>query len=451
LYLNLSAHILTERYKTNHPLSMICSMINHSMYKETIIMRTPTALKHLTLISLSTVMLSACTPNSADQQASSAPPPPEVTVAPVVHERITEWDEFTGRLQAPQTVSLMPRVSGYIDKVMFKEGALVKKGDVLFVIDSQPFDTEVKRLKGDLLNAKAAAQLARHDYERAEKLSKSRAISSEALDNRLAQKQQTAAQLTSVQAALSRAQLEVEYTQVVAPIDGRVSYALSTEGNYVTAGVTELTRVVSTDSMYAYFDLDEQTYLKYNQLASAGQRSDTRDGSNPVYMGLANGADYPFIGHIDFVDNQIDQQTGTIRVRARFDNSAQQLIPGLFARVKLASSNSYEGILIDNKAIGTDLNNKYVLVVDDQNTLQYRPITLGETLHGLRIVTQGLAPNDVIVINGLQRVRPAMQIQPKMSNMTTEETISSIKAEQQSLERVSEELSSATALTDTRG
>jgi multidrug efflux system membrane fusion protein len=415
-------------------------------------MSTPKLIRNFTLGTIAVMVLAAC--GGTETTAPSAPPPPpEITVATVIHERITEWDEFTGRLQAPQTVSLVPRVSGYIEKVLFQEGALVKKGDVLFLIDSQPFDTEVKRLKADLINAKAAAQLASHDYDRAKKLSKQRAISNEAVDNRRAQQQQTAAQVASVQAALTRAQLDVQYTKVTAPIDGRVSYAMVTEGNFVNAGQSELTSVVSTDAMYAYFDLDEQTYLKYDRLASAGKRVDARDtnADNPVYMGLANDTGYPHIGHIDFVDNRINQQTGTIRIRARFTNQDNSLIPGLFARVKLIGSDTYEGILIDNKAIGTDLNNKFVLVVNAENTLEYRPVTLGETINGLRIVTQGLAPEDVIVVNGLQRVRPAMQIKPNPVAMASDETLAALHAEQQTLDKASAALSSAASVTDNRG
>ncbi|WP_075171660.1 efflux RND transporter periplasmic adaptor subunit [Neptunomonas phycophila] len=415
-------------------------------------MSTPKLIRNFTLGTIAVMVLAAC--GGTETTAPSAPPPPpEITVATVIHERITEWDEFTGRLQAPQTVSLVPRVSGYIEKVLFQEGALVKKGDVLFLIDSQPFDTEVKRLKADLINAKAAAQLASHDYDRAKKLGKQRAISNEAVDNRRAQQQQTAAQVASVQAALTRAQLDVQYTKVTAPIDGRVSYAMVTEGNFVNAGQSELTSVVSTDTMYAYFDLDEQTYLKYDRLASAGKRVDARDtnADNPVYMGLANDTGYPHIGHIDFVDNRINQQTGTIRIRARFTNQDNSLIPGLFARVKLIGSDTYEGILIDNKAIGTDLNNKFVLVVNTENTLEYRPVTLGETINGLRIVTQGLAPEDVIVVNGLQRVRPAMQIKPNPVAMASDETLAALHAEQQTLDKASAALSSAASVTDNRG
>lgn len=415
-------------------------------------MSTPKLIRNFTLGTIAVMVLAAC--GGTETTAPSAPPPPpEITVATVIHERITEWDEFTGRLQAPQTVSLVPRVSGYIEKVLFQEGALVKKGDVLFLIDSQPFDTEVKRLKADLINAKAAAQLASHDYDRAKKLGKQRAISNEAVDNRRAQQQQTAAQVASVQAALTRAQLDVQYTKVTAPIDGRVSYAMVTEGNFVNAGQSELTSVVSTDAMYAYFDLDEQTYLKYDRLASAGKRVDARDtnADNPVYMGLANDNGYPHIGHIDFVDNRINQQTGTIRIRARFTNQDNSLIPGLFARVKLIGSDTYEGILIDNKAIGTDLNNKFVLVVNAENTLEYRPVTLGETINGLRIVTQGLAPEDVIVVNGLQRVRPAMQIKPNPVAMASDETLAALHAEQQTLDKASAALSSAASVTDNRG
>ncbi|WP_251372615.1 efflux RND transporter periplasmic adaptor subunit, partial [Rheinheimera oceanensis] len=319
------------------------------------------------LAGVAALVLTACgNPEAANQAA--APAAPQVSVAQVVHERITEWDEFTGRLQAPQTVNLMPRVSGYIEQVHFSEGALVQQGDVLVQIDPRPFAAEVARLNAELQSAQSAAQLADNDYQRAEKLSSQRAISAELLDSRLARKQQTAATVASVKAALQRAELDLSYTRISAPISGRVSYAQVTAGNYVTAGQSQLTSLVSTDKMYAYFDVDEQSYLKYARLSTEGKRADTRDASaNPVYMALANDTTYAHTGSIDFVDNSLNQQTGTIRIRASFSNSDNNLLPGLFARIRLVGSDSYDGILIDEKAVGTDLNNKFVLVVNADN------------------------------------------------------------------------------------
>ncbi|MDR6982033.1 multidrug efflux system membrane fusion protein [Rheinheimera pacifica] len=389
------------------------------------------------LASVAALVLTACgNPEAANQAA--APAAPQVSVAQVVHERITEWDEFTGRLQAPQTVNLMPRVSGYIEEVHFSEGALVQKGDLLVQIDPRPFAAEVARLNAELQSAQSAAALADNEYQRAEKLSSQRAISAELLDSRLARKQQTAATVASVKAALQRAELDLSYTRISAPISGRVSYAQVTAGNYVNAGQSQLTSLVSTEKMYAYFDVDEQSYLKYARLSTEGKRADTRDASaNPVYMALANDTAYNHTGSIDFVDNSVNQQTGTIRIRASFSNSDNNLLPGLFARIKLVGSDSYDGILIDEKAVGTDLNNKYVLVVNADNQLEYRAVKLGEKVNGLRIVREGLAAKDRIVVNGLQRVMPNMQIEPKMVDMASAEQIAGLRKEQQLLDETS--------------
>lgn len=394
--------------------------------------------------SIAAMVLSACgNPEAANQ--AEAPPAPEVSVAQVISERITEWDEFTGRLQAPQTVNLVPRVSGYIEKVHFTEGALVNKGDLLVQIDPQPFAAEVTRLKAELQSAQSASDLAESEYQRAEKLSVARAISAELLDTRLARKQQTAASVASVKAALHRAELDLSYTRITAPISGRVSYAQITAGNYVNAGQSQLTSLVSTDKMYAYFDVDEQSYLKYLRLSEDGKRADTRDATaNPVYMALADDSDYQHMGNIDFVDNSVNQQTGTIRIRATFANSDNSLLPGLFARIKLVGSDSYQGILIDDKAIGTDLNNKFVLVVNAENQLEYRAVKLGEKVNGLRIVREGLSANDKIVVNGLQRVMPNIQIEPKLVDMATKEQLAGLRKAQQLLDKTTTELAAET-------
>ncbi|EAQ33294.1 efflux RND transporter periplasmic adaptor subunit [Idiomarina baltica] len=400
---------------------------------------------------IAALVLAACSnPEAADE--AEAPAPPQVSVAQVVHERITEWDEFTGRLQAPETVQLIPRVSGYIEQVHFSEGALVDKGDLLVQIDPRPFATEVARLKAELQSAQSAAVQAEKEYRRAEKLSSQRAISAELLDSRLARKQQTAATVASVEAALERAELDLSYTRITAPISGRVSYAQVTAGNFVSAGQSQITSLVSTEKMYAYFDVDEQSYLKYARLAETGKRADTRDStSNPVYMALANDSNYQHVGRVDFVDNRIDAQTGTIRVRASFPNDDNDLLPGLFARIRLVGSDSYEGILIDEKAVGTDLNNKFVLVVNSNNELEYRAIELGEKVNGLRIVTEGLTPTDKIVVNGLQRVRANMQVDPQLVPMASSEQLVRLRKAQQLLDEASNELTAQTSTADNHG
>ncbi|MCS6095311.1 efflux RND transporter periplasmic adaptor subunit [Shewanella baltica] len=412
-------------------------------------MKSNKPLRIMMLTAVAAFVLSACGEQTAQQ--GPAPSAPMVDVAQVLHERVTEWDEFTGRLQAPESVTLIPRVSGYIDSVNFKEGALVKKGDVLFRIDPSVFEVEVARLKADLVSALSAEQLATNDFERAHKLFDQKAVSAELLDTRESNKRQTAAAVASVKAALMRAELDLAYTQVQAPIDGRVSYANVTAGNYVTAGQSVLTSLVSTASMYAYFDVDEQTYLKYVKLTAEKKRNDPRAGDNPVYMALANERDYQHIGMVDFVDNAMDKQTGTIRVRASFDNEDNSLLPGLFARLRTAGSGAYEGILIDDKAVGTDLNNKFVLVVGADGLVEYRGVTLGEKVQGLRIVTQGLMAEDKIVVNGMQRVRPKMQIDPHMVEMVDSDKLEALRQAQLILDKNQDTLTAQAVETASRG
>ncbi|MBB1318490.1 efflux RND transporter periplasmic adaptor subunit [Shewanella sp. SR43-4] len=395
-------------------------------------MKTLKSIKITLLVSLTALLLVACGEQPAQQ--ANTPAAPKVDVANVLYERITEWDQFTGRLQAPEKVTLVPRVSGYIESINFKEGALVQKGDVLFTIDSRVFTAEYERLKAELTSAISANQLAENDYERANKLFHQKAVSEELIDTRRSNMHQTAAAVASVKAALTSAQLNVEYTQVTAPITGRVSYANETAGNYVTAGQTHLTSLVSTSHMYAYFDIDEQTYLKYAALSFENKRQNPRLGNNAVVMALANETSFNHQGVIDFVDNTVDQQTGTIRVRANFANQENQLLPGLFARISIAGSESYDSILIDDKAIFTDLNNKFVLLVNDKNTLEYRSVSLGEKLHGLRIITAGLSPNDTIVVNSLQKVRPNVTIEPNLTDMADSEKLEALHQAQRLLD-----------------
>jgi membrane fusion protein, multidrug efflux system len=422
---------------------------------EDLVMGTTAIRKHFTLTSLAGVViaalaLSACgTPEASTAQQQMMAPP--VSVANVLVERITEWDEFTGRLQAPETVTLMPRVSGYIESVNFIEGALVKQGEPLFQIDNRAFKAEVLRLKANLDSAKTANTLAINDYKRAKTLSDQKAISAEMLDSRFARKQQTLAEVAAIEAALLKAELDLSFTTVTAPITGRVSNALITRGNYVNAGLSQLTHIVSTAKMYAYFDIDEQTYLKYAKLSQQGKRADNRSSDQSVYLALANETQFDRLGTVDFVDNSLNQKTGTLRLRASFDNANGDLLPGLFAKVRLAGSASYDGVLIDDKAIGTDLSSKYVLLVTETNQLEYRPVTLGEKVHGLRIITQGLTAKDTIVINGMQKVRPGMQVEPKMLPMAPEAELEQLRQKQARLDKAQNALTAQTATSGTRG
>ncbi|WP_295894550.1 efflux RND transporter periplasmic adaptor subunit [uncultured Vibrio sp.] len=385
----------------------------------------------------SPLVLSGCQESHAEAPPS-APPPPSVEVAQVLVEKVTELDAYTGRLESPQTVVLKPRVSGYVDKVHFQEGSKVEAGDVLFSIDNRIFSAEVTRLKAELSSAQTSLNQSIKDNQRAQRLSKTNAISQEAVDARLADKQRSAANVSALKAALLQAELDLEFTQVRAPITGKVSNAEVTKGNYVTTGQTVLTSLVSTSHMYAYFDVDESSFLKYQKLNNLLPESG--EVEKVVQMALANDTGYPHVGYIDFVDNAIDETTGTIRVRAVFDNKDQSFLPGMFAKLRIAGSESYQGVLIDNKAIGTDLNNKYVLVLTENNIVQYRAISLGEGVNGLRIVSAGLNEGDKIVVNGLQRVRSNMPVTPNEISMVDENTLVNIRQQQALLDQQRDEL-----------
>jgi multidrug efflux system membrane fusion protein len=381
----------------------------------------------LAIVSL-TALVAACggdeqDPSQSMSAGTNAGVP--VDVATVVSQRLTEWDNFTGRLESPQIVALRPRVSGYIDFVAFDEGEYVEQGQTLFLIDNRTFKAEVDRLTAQLEEAKSRVQLAEQNYSRAFKLRKTQAVSEEVLDARLAEKNQALASLNQTQAALEVARLNRGFARVEAPISGRISRANITEGNFVTAGQTELTRIVSTDRLYAYFDIDEQTYLNYLTDKSAAS---TAVSEQPVAMRLANESDYNHWGQIDFIDNQVNGSTGTLRVRAVFNNEEGRLIPGLFAHLKLAGDTDEQGILIKEKAIGTDLNNKFVLVVNDESKVEYRAVKLGDKVGSMRIITSGLNVNDTIVVDGLQRVRPGAQVAANEVPMGDEDALANLSS-----------------------
>jgi RND family efflux transporter MFP subunit len=361
----------------------------------------------LTLIA---ALLAGCQP-----QAAPSAPAPQVNVATVIERKVNDWDEFTGRIQAIDSVEIRPRVSGYIERVAFTEGGSVKKGDLLFVIDPRQYRAELQRAQADAAGAKTRAELARNEVARAERLLAARAISQEEYDERVNKAHETGSAVEAAAAAVEVARLNLEFTQVVSPIDGRVGKAEVTPGNLVGSGerATLLTTVVSIDPVYVEFTGDEQVYLKYNAMAKSGERASSRDEPNPVYMGLANETGFPHPGHMTFVDNQLDPATGTIRGRAIFRNPDGLFTPGLFARIKLLGSGQYNAILINDRAVGTDQNQKFVLVVSEDKTLSYRPVKIGRVVQGLRVVLDGLKPGETIVVNGIQRVRPGMPISPQ--------------------------------------
>ena len=337
---------------------------------------------------------------------------PEVDVATVVQKTITDWQTYSGRLQAVEKVDVRPLVSGTIVSVNFQDGALVKKGDVLFVIDPRPYQAEVDRAAGQVAAAQARAGYTQSDWERAQRLIGDNAIAKRDYDEKQNASREASANLKAAQAALEAAQINLGYTKIVAPVSGRVSRAEITLGNVVNAGASAapLTTLVSVSPIYAEFDADEQTYLQYISQVK-------NDSKVPVELGLANESGYSRKGTIQSVDNRLDTSSGTIRVRARFDNSDGSLVPGLYARVKVGGSEPHSALLIDDAAIGTDQDKKFVFVVDKDDHVQYRELQVGNLQGNLRVVKSGVQATDRIVVNGTQRVRPGAQIRAHMVPM----------------------------------
>jgi membrane fusion protein, multidrug efflux system len=373
--------------------------------------------------------------SSSSSAQPKAPAPAEVSVAEVICKQIGDSDEFTGRLEAVNAVEVRPRVSGYLQSVHFKEGAIVRQGDLLFQIDPRPFQAEVDRLKGDLSQAKAQRSRAQSDFERAERLHNNDGMSAEEYDRRAAVRNEAEARIASTEAALRGAELNLEFTRVGAPITGRVGRAEITEGNLVEGGagqIKPLTSLVSLDPIYVYFDVDEQTYLKYARLTQSHGTS-SHDLRSAAQLGLADEDGFPHVGQVSFVDNQVSSSTGTIRLRATFANKNLALTPGLFARIRLQGGGTRSGCLAKDEAVVTDLNQKYVFVVGTNNTLAYRPVKLGPMTEGLRVVRDGLHEGDVIVISGLQRVRPGAAVTPKRVSMANQPNSSSDTSTQSTL------------------
>ncbi|MCB5947246.1 MULTISPECIES: efflux RND transporter periplasmic adaptor subunit [Enterobacter] len=367
---------------------------------------------------LLSVLLVGCD-NSVAQNA--APPAPAVSAADVVVKSISQWDSFNGRIEAVESVQLRPRVSGYIDKVNYTDGQEVKKGEVLFTIDDRTYRAALEQAQANLARAKTQASLAQSEANRTDKLINTHLVSREEWEQRRSAAVQAQADIRAAQAAVDAAQLNLDFTKVTAPIDGRASRALITSGNLVTTGDTAsvLTTLVSQKTVYVYFDVDESTYLHYQNLARSGQGASSNHTALPVEIGLTGEEGYPHQGKVDFLDNQLTPSTGTIRMRALLDNSQRQFTPGLFARVRLPGSAEFKATLIDDKAVLTDQDRKYVYIVDKEGKAQRRDITPGRLADGLRIVRQGLNPGDKVIVEGLQKVfMPGMPVNAKTVAMT---------------------------------
>jgi membrane fusion protein, multidrug efflux system len=328
---------------------------------------------------------------------------------------VVESDEYTGRLEAVESVEIRARVNGYLQSVHFTDGAIVKKGTLLFVIDPRPYQAELNRAKAQLEQAIARFERTQKDFARAQQLVKSRAISQEEVDTRSTDQREAQEAVQAVRAAVEAARLNVEFTQVKAPISGRISRHLVTEGNLINGGTAEstlLTRIVSLDPIYGYFDVDERAFLKYTSLWRNGTRPGSREVNIPVDLGLADETGFPHQGRFDFIDNRLDPNTGTMTGRAVFPNPDLTLTPGLFARMRLPGSGQYEALLLPDEAIGSDQTQRFAFVVNDQNTVEYRQVVLGPMIDGLRVVRNGLKPEEWVIVNGVQRVRTGAKVDP---------------------------------------
>ena len=350
--------------------------------------------------------------------AEPQPMPVSVSVAAVVQQDIALWDEFSGRLEAVQRVEVRPRVSGAVQAVHFREGSLVKQGDLLVTMDPAPYAAEVDRAEAQAVAAQARVSYTRSELERATRLLEDRAIAQREHDERQNAHREADANLRAAQAALQAARLNLSYTQVRAPVAGRVGRIEVTAGNLVAAGAGApvLTTLVSVSPIYASFDTDEQIVVKALQDLQSGQRGHSARQlieRIPVQMGTGTTGGTPHAGRLQLIDNQVDARSGTVRVRAVFDNEDGALMPGQFARIRMGQARSTQALLINERAVGTDQNKKFVMVVGDGNKAEYREVTLGAPIDGLRVVTSGLQAGENIVVNGLQRVRPGAVVAPQ--------------------------------------
>src|SRR4051812_14858687 len=364
------------------------------------------------LIILLAVALAGCGDKPAPQAAVGPPP---VTVAQPTKRTVTDWDEFTGRFEAVEEVQVRARVGGFVSSVQFRDGAFVNTGDLLYVIDARPFEAIAEQADGQLADARAKAELARRELDRALTLNQTQAVSDSVVDQRRQALQAAKAAQLQAEGALKAAHLNIEFTHVLAPIGGRVSRHLVSAGNLVQgseSGSTLLTSIVSLDPIHIYFDMDETTYLRNNRLYFEGKRPSSRETPNPVQVALTGEIRPSHDGKMDFLDNRLDVSTGTLRGRAVIPNKDFSILPGQFGRVRLIGSAPYEALLVPDTAIATDQSRKIVFVVRDDDTVEAKPVTLGPLEEGLRVIREGLKPEDRVIVDGLQRARVGAKVSP---------------------------------------
>lgn len=358
------------------------------------------------------VVLSGCK-KSAPTAQSQGPLP--VNVVTAVEKQVTEWDEFTGRIEAVESVDIRPRVSGYITQIAFKAGSLVKKNDLLFVIDRRPYQADLDQASAQVEQAEAQLKLTQIEVDRAKELRTKNTISASEFDQKAASFQVASAAVRAAQAAKAAAALNLEFTEIRSPIDGRVSNERVTVGNLVQPGATDssiLTTVVSTDPLYIYIDADENSVLKYIKLSQEGKRISAKTQNIPAFAQLANETGFPHEGVVEFVDNRLDPETGTLRARAVFKSWSDLLSPGFFVRTRIPGAQPYRAVLVDDKVISSQQGVKFVFVVKPDNTIERRNIETGPLFEGKRIVKSGLKDGEKVVSTRLQILQPGMPVQP---------------------------------------
>jgi RND family efflux transporter MFP subunit len=365
-------------------------------------------MQRLLALSLVLVALSSCKRNQ--QTATPVAPPSPVTVAKPVSTELVEWDEFIGRLQAIDSVEIRARVSGYLEKIHFREGGDVKAGDLLFTIDPRPYQVVVDRTQADVERAQVRLELAKMEAKRAKGLIESKAIAVEEIDQRNQALAEAEASLRSARATLAQAELDLKFTELRSPISGRIGRVIVTQGNLINGGTTNangtiLTTIVSVDPIHCYIDVDEQSSLKYRELRRLGHRASALDEQIPAEMALASETGYPHKGVIDFVDNRLDPGTGVIRARAVFPNPGGQMAPGFFARVRIPGSGKYTGLLVHDNAIGSDQGKPFVFVVGGDDVVKHVSVELGPLYEGLRVIKSGISKDDRIIIEGMALAR----------------------------------------------
>lgn len=378
-----------------------------------------------------TLSIISCSESGESEQQGPPPgqsmPAMAVTVATPLQKEIRDWDEYAGRFRAVERVEIRARVSGYLDEVHFEDGQIVKAGQTLFVIDQRPFKIAMEQAEADIGQANAQLELAKREFERVRGLRESRAVSAEELDRRTQELAVAKARVKALESKLHSAELDLEFTVVKAPISGRISEKYVTKGNLITggsAGATLLTTIVSLDPIYFDFEATENQLLDYLRADREGTRDSSRNTRNAVYVKLLDEQDFKHRGYIDFIDNEVNIQTGTMQARAVFDNANGLIEPGIFGRARIAGSNPYMATLVPDSAIGTNQTMKYVLVVGEQGTADFRPIQIGPLHEGnLRVVRSGLNPEDRVVVKGLARIRPGMPVDPQET--TVEQFLSS--------------------------